>query len=67
MPELGYVRFSELEELRGPFGLAVERDEHFRAVRPLSAYAEQARLSGRIISEAEWPGHSRRRLHQIDQ
>lgn len=50
MPELGYVRLSELEELRGPFGLAVERDEHFHAVRPLSAYAEQARLSGRVVS-----------------
>ncbi|QGN56520.1 DUF2958 domain-containing protein [Novosphingobium sp. Gsoil 351] len=48
-PELGYVRLSDLENLRGPFGLAVERDEHFSADRPLSVYAEQARLSGRII------------------
>jgi hypothetical protein len=28
--ELGYFNLEELEQLRGPFGLPVERDLHFR-------------------------------------
>lgn len=50
MPELGYVRLTDLEALRGPFGLMVERDKHFRPDRPLSAYAEQARSCSRIVA-----------------
>lgn len=42
-PELGSVRISELERVRGRFGLPVERDQHFQADKPLSAYAEDAR------------------------
>lgn len=49
-PELGYVSLAELEALRGPMGLAVERDAHFRADRPLSAYAAAARAAGRIVT-----------------
>ncbi len=41
-PELGTVRLSELAELRGRLGLPVERDLHFTATKPLSAYAEEA-------------------------
>ena len=37
-PELGSVRISELESVRGAFGLPVERDLHFRAVHTLSVY-----------------------------
>lgn len=41
-PELGCVRLSELESLRGRLGLPVERDLHFTANKPLSAYADEA-------------------------
>lgn len=41
-PELGSVRISELESVRGPLGLPVERDLHFRPVRTISVYARAA-------------------------
>jgi hypothetical protein len=47
-PELGYVSLAELTALRGMLGLPIERDLHFIADKPLSAYAEEARLKGRI-------------------
>ncbi len=47
-PELGYVSLRELEALRGPLGLAVERDRYFIADRPLSCYADDARGAGAI-------------------
>ncbi len=47
-PELGYVRISELAELRGPLGLPVERDLHFTAMRSLSEYTRLARAEGVI-------------------
>jgi hypothetical protein len=47
-PELGRVRLSELASVRSKFGLPVERDEHFLADKPLSAYAAEARRSGMI-------------------
>lgn len=47
-PELGYVRLSELEGTRGPRGLPVERDRHFKAFHPLSNYAAAARHAGAI-------------------
>ena len=47
-PELGSVRISELENLRGGLGLPVERDRLFRADRTLSAYTAEARLAGSI-------------------
>ena len=43
-PELGDVRISELETVRGPGGLQVERDIHFTADKTLSAYAKRARV-----------------------
>ena len=48
-PELGSVRISEIESVRGAFGLPVERDRHFKADRSLSAYADLARANGRIV------------------
>ncbi|MFT3941564.1 DUF2958 domain-containing protein [Rhodopseudomonas sp.] len=48
-PELGSVRISELEAVRGPGGLRVERDLYFRADKTLSAYADEARRNERII------------------
>lgn len=47
-PELGWVSLPELEALRGPFRLPIERDLHFRADKPLSAYADEARARGMI-------------------
>ncbi|MBP7983673.1 MAG: DUF2958 domain-containing protein [Chromatiaceae bacterium] len=49
-PELGDVRISEIEAFRGPMGLPVERDRHFTAKHPLSAYAREAHQAGRILA-----------------
>jgi hypothetical protein len=49
-PELGYVSLAELEGLRGKWGLPIERDLHFVADKPLSGYARDARLAGRIVA-----------------
>jgi hypothetical protein len=51
-PELGYFDLGEIEAVRLPGGLGIERDLHFTARFPLSAYAEAARIAGRI-TEAE--------------
>lgn len=50
MPELGSVRISEIEELRGPAGLTVERDLHFVAKKTLSEYARTAHSEGYIVT-----------------
>lgn len=47
-PELGTVRLSELEAIRGPGGLGIERDLHFEATATLSEYAAEARKNGSI-------------------
>ena len=49
-PELGYVSLDELATVRGRLGLCVERDLHFKAAKPISAYAREARLAGRIVT-----------------
>jgi hypothetical protein len=49
-PELGYFSLSEIKEVRGHLGLPVERDACFVACKPLSAYAEEARANGRIVT-----------------
>ena len=49
-PELGTVRISELEAVRGKIGLPIERDQHFTANRPLSAYARDAMRTGSIVA-----------------
>jgi hypothetical protein len=49
-PELGYVSMHELRDLRGPLGLSIERDMHFDADKTLSAYADEAREYGRIVT-----------------
>lgn len=51
-PELGCFSLSEIESVRLPGGLGIERDLYFAARFPLSAYAEAARIAGRI-TEAE--------------
>ncbi len=47
-PELGSVSLTEIEHLRGPLGLPVERDAYYSEKRPLSEIAKLARRSGRI-------------------
>ena len=47
-PELGSVSLTEIGSLRGGLGLPVERDLHFKASKPLSAYAAEASSSGHI-------------------
>lgn len=42
-PELGYVRVSEIESIRGSLGLPVERDLHFEAKKNIMEYAADAR------------------------
>lgn len=49
-PEMGWASLPEIEALRGPLGLPVERDLYFRADKPLSGYARDARLAGRIVT-----------------
>lgn len=49
-PEIGYVDLDELAHLRGCQRLSVERDRHFVAGQPLSAYASAARATGRITT-----------------
>jgi len=49
-PELGYLSLRELESVRGPLSLRVERDLHFEADRPLSAYASLAAERRQIVA-----------------
>jgi hypothetical protein len=47
-PELGSVSLREIERLRGPLGLPVERDQHYGETRRLSEIARLARHAGRV-------------------
>jgi hypothetical protein len=48
-PELGWVYLPELKAGRGPLGLPIERDLHFRTEHPISVWADAARGAQRII------------------
>jgi Protein of unknown function (DUF2958) len=50
-PELGCVRMSELVSVRGPLGLAIERDLHFTARHTLSTYARAAGNAAAITED----------------
>ena len=52
-PELGYVRRSELESLRGALGLPVERDPCREARGSIMQYAEAAMQAQRIVQLEE--------------
>jgi hypothetical protein len=52
-PELGSVRISEIESVRGPLGLPVERDLYFTPVHPLSVYARAARNAEAITERPD--------------
>lgn len=47
-PELGHVSLSALEGVRGPRGLRIVADPHFRARQPLSGYTADAQRDGSI-------------------
>src|SRR5450631_490984 len=49
-PELGCASLTELRTVRGKLGLPIERDEHFEADKALSAYADEARQRGGIVT-----------------
>lgn len=48
MPELGSVRFSELQSVRGKLGLPVERDRFFSPDKTIGKYADDAITRGHI-------------------
>jgi hypothetical protein len=52
-PELGSVRLSELESVRGRLGLGIERDLYFEAKYPLLVYAEAASEAEMITTSPE--------------
>lgn len=52
-PELGTVRISELEEVKGCLGLPVERDLHFRPKHTISVYARAAWNAAGITERAD--------------
>lgn len=53
-PELGSFSLREIASVRLPFGLSIERDEHFEPLAPLSAWADTVRHMGAItLAEAE--------------
>jgi hypothetical protein len=47
-PEIGSVSLAEMEAIKGPFGLRIERDLQFTADKTLQTYADEARQAGRI-------------------
>ncbi|WP_028710441.1 DUF2958 domain-containing protein [Paracoccus pantotrophus] len=51
-PELGCWSFSEMQAIRLPFGMGIERDILFTGDVPISVWAEAARRTG-SIREAE--------------
>jgi hypothetical protein len=50
LPELGYASLAEIQSLRGPMRLLVERDRHFHPTKTLSEYAHDAQGKGRIVA-----------------
>ena len=47
-PELAHVKLSDLEAIRGPNKLPVQRDLHFKPKHRLGEYATRARIDGSI-------------------
>jgi len=52
-PELGHVRISEIEDVRGALNLPVERDTGFVPRKSIEGYAQQARKEGFINAATE--------------
>ena len=49
-PELGYVSLKELQDLKLPLGLKIERDAWFTPDQTLNEYAETAYKNQRIVA-----------------
>ena len=47
-PEFGTVSLSELASIKSRIGLGIERDLHFTAAKPISAYIDEASKLKRI-------------------
>jgi Protein of unknown function (DUF2958) len=54
-PEFGTVSLTELAEYRGRLGLGIERDLHFEARGPISAYIDAANKAGHIVETISEP------------
>lgn len=54
--EFGGVRLSEITELRGRLNMPVERDLHWQASGPISAYIALSYSAGRIIEPRKGSG-----------
>lgn len=52
-PELGWVWLPEVRNLRGKYGLPVERDQHFEPNGTMDQYADIARTLGHYCEELE--------------
>ncbi|WP_442868515.1 DUF2958 domain-containing protein [Bradyrhizobium sp. CCBAU 51627] len=50
-PEFGTVGLTELAAYRGRLGLAIERDLHFKARGPISAYIQAVNKADRIVED----------------
>jgi hypothetical protein len=50
-PELGYVSLSELQSVKGPFHLTIERDVHFTSKASLTVFAEAARRAEAVTED----------------
>ncbi|KQN07112.1 hypothetical protein ASE85_18735 [Sphingobium sp. Leaf26] len=48
-PEMGVFSLMEVQSVRLPFGMQIERDEGFYSSHPLSRWADTARRAGSII------------------
>lgn len=48
-PELGAFSLAEMQELKLPLGMGIERDVLFEGEFPLSVYAQAARTAGHIV------------------
>ena len=51
-PELGYIDLDEITQVKNRFGLGVERDLYFKAIYPISVYADAATYC-QMITEME--------------
>lgn len=49
MPEMGYVKLSDLASIVGPQQRPVMRDRFFQSVRPMSEYRRLAQENGSIV------------------
>ena len=49
-PELGSISFSELQIIRGPMGLMIERDIGWSTNKTLAQHADEARKEGSIAA-----------------